>query len=108
MIEIILITGIANSIELKTHLNKKSEIIKHFEFDDHYNYYKKDIMNILSFYKTLEDNKKLILTTEKDKDKLIQYEDLFKGHELYYLPIEVELNNKEEFDKIILDYARKN
>ena len=65
-------------------------------------------MNILSFYKTLEDNKKLILTTEKDKEKLIQYEDLFKGYELYYLPIEVELNNKEEFDKIILDYARKN
>ena len=106
--KIILITGIANSIELKTHLNKKSEIIKHFKFDDHYNYYKEDIMNILSFYKTLEDNKKLILTTEKDKDKLIQYEDLFKGCELYYLPIEVELNNKEEFDKIILDYARKN
>ena len=65
-------------------------------------------MNILLFYKTLEDNKKLILTTEKDKNKLIQYKDLFKGYELYYLPIEVELNNKEEFDKIILDYARKN
>ena len=106
--KIVLVTGIADSIELKNYLNKETEIIKHFEFADHHNYNKEDIMDILSYYKSLKDIKKLILTTEKDRVKLIQHESLLKDFELYFLPIDVEVNKKEEFEKILLDYVRTN
>ena len=106
--KIVLVTGIADSIELKNYLNKETEIIKHFEFADHHNYNKEDIMDILSYYKSLKDIKKLILTTEKDRVKLIQHESLLKDFEIYFLPIDVEVNKKEEFEKILLDYVRTN
>ena len=106
--EIILITGIADPLPLKNYLDKKTTIIKHFKFNDHHNYNKEDVINILSYYKSLKDIKKLILTTEKDMVKLIQYEGLFKDLDPYYLPIEIEVTKKEEFDKILLDYVRTN
>ena len=106
--KIVLVTGIADSIELKNYLNKKTEIIKHFEFADHHNYNKEDIMDILSYYKSLKDIKKLILTTEKDATKLRELLIHFEGVNLYYISIDIAFSEQENFDRQILNYVAKN
>ena len=66
---------------------------------------KEDIDKMLQGYKKLGE-KKLILTTEKDYVRLMDFEEL--TDKLFYWPINVEINNKEEFNQIILNYVREN
>ena len=66
---------------------------------------KEDIDKMLQEYKKLGE-KKLILTTEKDYVRLMDFEKL--TDKLFYWPINVEINNKEEFNQIILNYVREN
>ena len=66
---------------------------------------KEDIDKMLQEYKKLGE-KKLILTTEKDYVRLMDFEEL--TDKLFYWPINVEINNKEEFNQIILNYVREN
>ena len=74
-------------------------------FRDHYSFKKEDIDKMLQEYKKL-DEKKLILTTEKDYVRLMDFEEL--TDKLFYWPINVEINNKEEFNQVILNYVREN
>jgi tetraacyldisaccharide-1-P 4'-kinase len=52
--------------------------------------------------------KKLILTTEKDASKLMQFAASFNGENLYYIPINVVINSKEIFEKQLFDYVTSN
>ena len=78
------------------------------KFKDHHNYTINDIENILSYYNRVKDVKKLILTTEKDSVKLLQFNKELTGLEIYFIPIEIEVNNKENFDKKLIEYVSTN
>ena len=78
------------------------------KFKDHHNYTINDIKNILSYYNRVKDVKKLILTTEKDSVKLLQFNKELTGLEIYFIPIEIEVNNKENFDKKLIEYVSTN
>ena len=67
-----------------------------------------DIKNILSYYNRVKDVKKLILTTEKDSVKLLQFNKELTGLEIYFIPIEIEVNDKENFDKKLIEYVSTN
>jgi len=62
---------------------------------------KEDIDKMLQEYKKLGE-KKLILTTEKDYVRLMDLEEL--TDKLFYWPINVEINSKEEFNQIIGEF----
>ena len=78
------------------------------KFKDHHNYTINDIENILSYYNRVKDVKKLILTTEKDSVKLLQFNKELTGLEIYFIPIEIEVNDKENFDKKLIEYVSTN
>ena len=104
---IVLVTGIADTSSLINYLQNKTTIDRHFEFKDHHNFNKENVNTILSCYNSLKSIKKLILTTEKDSVKLLQYEEEFKDIAIYYLPIEIKFTNQEKFDKKILEYVKQ-
>ena len=103
--DILLITGIANPKPLQKHLSKFSQKVKHLKFRDHHNFSEQDIKNILAEYKKLGDYK-IILTTEKDYVRLKTFD--YLRDLVYYWPINVNIDKAQEFNQIILDYARKN
>jgi tetraacyldisaccharide 4'-kinase len=103
--DILLITGIANPSPLLKHLAKFSNRVKHLKFRDHHSFTDSDIKNILNEYKKMGDYK-MILTTEKDFVRLKTYDQLREI--IYYWPINVSIDKKEELDQLILNYIRKN
>ncbi len=103
--DILLITGIANPKPLLQHLSKFSQKVKHLKFKDHHNFSDEDIKNILAQYKKIGEYK-LILTTEKDYVRLKTFD--YIRELVYYWPINVQINEQEEFNKTIQDYVRKN
>ncbi len=103
--DILLITGIANPKPLVQHLAKFSQKVKHLKFKDHHNFSDADIKNILTEYKKLGEYK-LILTTEKDYVRLKTFD--YLRELVYYWPINVSIDQQQEFNQIILDYVRKN
>ena len=48
------------------------------------------------------------MTTEKDAVKLRKFENEFGDANVYYAPIEVGFEEKENFEKQILNYVRAN
>lgn len=103
--DILVITGIANPAPLLTHLGKFAKKIKHLKFRDHHDFTEADIKNIMSEYKKLGEYK-IILTTEKDYVRLKTFD--YLRDIVYYWPINVVIDKKEEFNQTILDYVRKN
>ena len=105
---IVLISGIANTVSLEKYIKTQSSIIKHFKFKDHHNYSKEDIKNILSYCDSIKSTKKIILTTEKDSVKLVQFKEDFKNMEVVFLPIEIVMLDQGEFNKKIIGYVDGN
>jgi tetraacyldisaccharide 4'-kinase len=84
-----LVTGIANAKPLVDFLTDKGLKFDHFEYSDHYNFKASDIETLAS--------KSLIVTTEKDYVRLSNNEIL--KNKLYYLPIQIRIDNAEIFNK---------
>ena len=107
---IILVTGIASPKPLLDYLEKTHNILEHCKFNDHYQFKEKDIDDIHNLLVKFADKKPIIITTEKDAMRLIgtSFENEILKHPWFYQTIEVEIDNKEEFDKEILNYVQKN
>ncbi|QHN66018.1 tetraacyldisaccharide 4'-kinase [Bergeyella cardium] len=103
--DILLITGIANPKPLLEHLSKFNKNFKHLKFKDHHNFTDADIKKIMDEYRKLGDYK-LILTTEKDYVRLKTF-DYLRGL-IFYWPINLSIDKKEEFNQIIIDYVKQN
>ena len=96
--EHLLLAGIAKPEPFFEHLqNEKNNILR---FPDHHNFSDKDISDI----KNKANNRKII-TTEKD---FVRLRGKISDEQLFYLPIKSNfVADKENFDKIILDYVGK-
>ena len=103
-----LVCGIANPGLIVEYLKKQKIKVNLIKFNDHHKYTSKDIKNILSIHKKNKSVKKLILTTEKDAEKIKQFSSYLSNEKVYYLPIEIIINNKEKFEKRLLNYVTKN
>lgn len=103
--EVLLITGIAHPQYLERELNKYASVKEHLEFPDHHSFTDSDIKKIEEKFRKLGEYK-LILTTEKDYARLKNFE--YLEDKLYYWPINVEFENREQFNKAILNYVGKN
>ena len=108
--KLIVVTGIANPSSLIQHLSKDHQIIKHFNYPDHYSYKEKDIVEIHNLLTKFADDEIKIVTTEKDAMRLKsnQFKDVISDKPWFYQEIRVEIDNNEKFNTLILDYVQKN
>jgi tetraacyldisaccharide 4'-kinase len=93
-----LVTGIANANPLVEFLKVSKLEFEHLNFKDHHEFSIQDIEAL--------NQKELILTTEKDFMRLKQYTEL--KDKLFYLPIQVKMDNQETFNKLVLNYVKNN
>lgn len=91
-----LVTGIANSNSLIDFLNNKQLKFEHLNFSDHHDFSQVEIKEF--------ENKKLIITTEKDFMRLRQ--NTYLKDKLFYLPISISLDNEAEFNKLVKDFVK--
>ena len=105
---ITLVTGIADPSLIIEYFKNKEQEVTHLNFTDHHKYTLSDIQKILSEYNKDKSIKKLILTTEKDAVKLMEFESHFGDTNMYILPINIAFERKEEFEKQILNYVENN
>ena len=109
-ITVLLFSGIANGGELKDYISERAEEVLWLEFDDHNNYEQRDLQTLLEVYNNLEldEDRKMIITTEKDAVRLEPYREFIINENLaiYCLPLRVEFtgSNKGEFDNLVLEY----
>lgn len=103
--KVLLVTGIANSKPLEQYLESMDIDFNHLKYRDHYNFSKLDKEKISRKFESIKENKKLILTTEKDYVRAFSNE----NENIYYIPILSKIIDKEEdFNDEILNYVRKN
>lgn len=109
---IILLTGIANPIPLRDKLLKTTRSVVAAEFPDHHPYTLKDMEKVSVQFGALTSEKRMIVTTEKDKIRILEISNLPSTitENLYYIPIEISFINQteNEFDKKILKYVGEN
>ncbi|MEM7161426.1 MAG: tetraacyldisaccharide 4'-kinase [Bacteroidota bacterium] len=106
----LLVTGIANSNALYSHLDSQNIDIDHLNFSDHHNYSESDLFKIRKKYQGLQ-NDSVIFTTEKDAQRLRTHEkvEIISDLPIYSIGIEVKfLQEEEEFKSLIKAYVREN
>lgn len=108
----LLFTGIANPYPLEDFLKRKLVYLETLHFPDHYEFKEKDIRRIREIFASIVGKNKVIYTTEKDIMRLDKpgLRELIDDLPVFYVPVEVVFHgdDKEEFDKLILDYVREN
>ncbi|RSK42027.1 tetraacyldisaccharide 4'-kinase [Mangrovimonas spongiae] len=92
-----LVTGIANPKPLLNVLNEKGLHFNHMQFKDHHAFSDKDITKITT-------NNKVIVTTEKDYMRLLEFKAL--KSKLFYLPIEIGFYDTANFNKVIKSFIK--
>ncbi len=109
---VLLITGIANSKPLKSHIQILTPFITELSFPDHYSYSSLDIQYIIEKFELIDNKDKVIITTEKDAMRFqhkADIDDKIKAA-MFYIPVEVTFLNGEEktFNHFILNFVRNN
>jgi tetraacyldisaccharide 4'-kinase len=108
---VFLLTGIANASPLLAELERYTSFIIHHKYPDHYNFSTADIEKISQEYRECEAVDKLIITTEKDAQRLKNstFAATLARTMLYVLPVETAFaeDDKIEFDQIIVNHVRE-
>lgn len=103
---IMLFTGIANSNDLRKHLQEQAKEVHHMGFADHHWYSLVDIMKVVDEFNKIENPNKIIITTEKDAMRLHQSSVVEQLGKLpvFYIPIHIRIKEEEEFQEEVLRY----
>jgi len=111
---VFLLTGIANASPLIRHLNRFTPHLIHHNYPDHHRFTLKNIAKLAAEFSACETQKKLIVTTEKDAQRL---EDSWFRSTLpavdnipvFVIPIKVEFlqDTGQQFNQLITGYVRK-
>ena len=102
----VLVSGIAQSAPLESHVRKNHNLIRHFAFRDHHVYTENDLVRICE---AATKANAVVVTTEKDLVKMDL--EIFRksGVPLFFLPIEIQfLKSGKEFDEMVLNAVRTN
>ena len=111
---VFLLTGIANPKPLLKHLEAQTVHIIHHDYPDHYKFTLKNIAKLAEEFEACPAQKKIIVTTEKDAQRLEEsWLNSARQNKsplpVFVIPISVEFLNDTgvSFDKIITDYVRE-
>jgi tetraacyldisaccharide 4'-kinase len=109
--QIVVLTGIAYPQPLLDELKRHSPQLIHHEYADHHLYTRKNITKLAQAFIGLKGADKLIITTEKDMQRLRGAEEfeLLASFPVYYLPISVKIvGNEDRFNSLIQKYVTGN
>ncbi len=102
--EILLVTGIAKTKPLTDFLKKQEITFKHLKYKDHYDFKTSDLKQIKEGFDKINNENKLILTTEKDYVRTFADSDL----KIFYLAIKTKfLGFEESFNTKIKRYVEQ-
>ena len=106
--EVLLITGIANPRPLKKYLEDRVEVYYMMSYSDHHIFSMMDWKDIKKRFETVQAEKKIILTTEKDAMRLLKFKNEMDGMPFYVLPIEHTFlfNQENEFNEEIIQFIQ--
>ena len=106
----LLFTGIADPSHLESYLKKNAAGLDSVKFSDHHIYNRKELTLLREKFDKFAGGSKIILTTEKDFQRLRGTDLIKEFSELpcYYIPIKIKIDNEENFNKIIRNYVGAN
>ena len=107
--EVYLLTGIANTFPLLNFLHSKGIQVIHHQYPDHHIFTKQNISKLVSGFDESKCQRKILLTTEKDCQRLKSknFEMLLTSLPFYYLPIHIEIipTERKDFESRLFDYV---
>lgn len=110
--KVLLLTGIADPLPLKTYVEKTFTLSRLLRFADHYDFNETDLKRIRKVFENISGEEKIIITTEKDYMRLMKenLKPIVDTLPLYTLPIEIKFlhSDSEIAAQTILEYAGKN
>lgn len=108
---VLLLTGIASPKQMILDLKEYTDNITPLTFPDHHQFNAADIRKLNDTFSGMKEPK-MIITTEKDRSRLIGLQGLTDEvkHALYVLPVKIKFlsEQEEEFNSKIIGYVRKN
>ncbi|MFD2870962.1 tetraacyldisaccharide 4'-kinase [Mucilaginibacter ximonensis] len=108
---VFLLTGIANPNPLLNYIKKQTLHVKQHNYPDHHRFSKKNIAKLADEFAACKAQKKLIITTEKDAQRLGEQELALVVNKLPILVLPISINflddQQADFDQLILEYVRK-
>ena len=113
-LEVLLVTGIANIEPLKQHVLNNSYTYEKVTFSDHHVFSIDDLKEIGKRFSKLDNEQKIIITTEKDAVRLVKFKEELEQLPIFVLPIRHRiLFNEEEYLKnavigFIKNFSHKN
>ncbi len=109
--DVVLVTGIADPAPMVKYLSGVAAGVKHISFPDHHRFREKDIDAICKAFDAIDNEDKIVVTTEKDGVRLKEITNIADNvrDALYYLPVSVEfIENEDEFIRKVYGYTGKN
>ncbi len=105
---VLLVTGIANPKPLKKHLADNYKSFVELSFSDHHIFSIDDLKKIIRQFNQITDEKKIILTTEKDAVRLMKFGGELAGLPFYVIPIRPEIlfNDEPAFSALITTFIQ--
>ncbi len=89
--EVLLVTGIANSRPIEKLLNERVQLYEKLSFADHHVFDIDDIKNMEKQFNKLTAGNNIIVTTEKDAMRLMKFGEAISHLPIYVLPIEMKV-----------------
>lgn len=108
---VFLLTGIANAKPLLQHIKKHTSKLVHHNYPDHHRFSLKNISKLADEFAACTAQKKVIVTTEKDAQRLLEHEllPIVQSLPVLVIPIGVQFLNNEapQFDQLVIQYVRE-
>lgn len=108
---VFLLTGIANTNPLLQQLDRQYKQVVQHRYPDHHKFSLGEIKTLSKAFEAQPDTEKLIITTEKDAQRLLDasIKDLLLNLPVFFLPIKVDIHAADllNFNQEILTYVSK-
>jgi tetraacyldisaccharide 4'-kinase len=108
---VFLLTGIANAKPLVQHIGISTSHIIHHNYPDHHRFSLKNITKLATEFNACPSKNKVIITTEKDAQRLVEHDLLPTVGQLpiMVLPIGIQFldNGQQRFDHSLINYVRE-
>lgn len=108
-LSVLLLTGIANPLPLYQYVSSQVSEIVPMRYADHHDYSTADIQNVVQRFEAMPNPHKLIVTTEKDAQRLLDpaVSGLLAGLPVYMVPIHMEFDKADDvaFRELVLSYC---
>ena len=106
---VLLVSGIANPEPLKKYLTEKVASFEMLRYRDHHIFTMEDLNDIKNTFERMSEDKKIMITTEKDAVRLQKFRREIEGFPIYVLPIRHEFHDagEQDFKRILLNYINQ-